>query len=181
MGYVRHLGHAARSKTNYRWLLVLEYAKFSVGEKWNNCPHPYRTVSIVRTKPERPPQNTPTRRDLRISRAGCQLYNSYNSSTNKIFGQQVLIATDKQTTLTLKSRASAFRTGVRCWDAAPTGKSVLCFSGDGWVASPTEWHQADALRCNKSQGPDVQLFWAICSDSSERHSVKLKRDYLSTM
>ena len=44
MGYVRHVGHAARSSKNPMRLLGIEYAKFSLHEKWNNCLHPYRTV-----------------------------------------------------------------------------------------------------------------------------------------
>ena len=40
MGYIRHVGHAAWSRKGHLWLLELEYAKFSLYEKWNNCPHP---------------------------------------------------------------------------------------------------------------------------------------------
>ena len=59
MGYVRHVGHAARSRKNHMWLPGLEYAKFSLHEKWNNCLHPYRTVIAERTNYHRPPENTP--------------------------------------------------------------------------------------------------------------------------
>ena len=35
MGYVRRVGHAARSsKKNHRWLPGVEQAKFSLQEKW---------------------------------------------------------------------------------------------------------------------------------------------------
>ena len=44
MGNVRYVEHAAKSSKNHIWLLGLEYAKFSLHEKWNNCSHPYRTV-----------------------------------------------------------------------------------------------------------------------------------------
>ena len=44
MGYVQNVGHSARSCKNHLWLLRLEYAKFSLYEKWNNCPHPYQTI-----------------------------------------------------------------------------------------------------------------------------------------
>ena len=40
--YVRHVGHAARS--NHLRLFGLEYDKFSLHEKWNNCPHSCQTV-----------------------------------------------------------------------------------------------------------------------------------------
>ena len=46
MGYVRHVGHATRRSKNHMWVRGLEYAKFSLHEKWNNCPHPYRTVIV---------------------------------------------------------------------------------------------------------------------------------------
>ena len=46
MGYVRHVGHAAWNSKNHMWLLGLEYAKFSLREKWNNCLHPYQTVIV---------------------------------------------------------------------------------------------------------------------------------------
>ena len=46
MSYVRHVAHAARSSKNYLWLLGLEYAKFSLHEKWNNCAHPCRIVIV---------------------------------------------------------------------------------------------------------------------------------------
>ena len=51
---IRHVGYVARSSKNDRWLLWLEYAQFSLHEKWNNCPHPYLTVGAERTKGERP-------------------------------------------------------------------------------------------------------------------------------
>ena len=59
MGYVRHAGRVARSSNNYLWLLGLEYAKFSLHEKWNNWPHPYRTVIAKRIKHHSPPDDTP--------------------------------------------------------------------------------------------------------------------------
>ena len=59
MGYVRHVGHAARSSTNSMWLLGLEYAKFSLHVKWINCLHPYRTVIACRINYHRPPEITP--------------------------------------------------------------------------------------------------------------------------
>ena len=59
MGYVRHVGHAARSSKNHMWLLGLEYAKFSLHEKWNKCQHPYRTVMASRINYHWPPENTP--------------------------------------------------------------------------------------------------------------------------
>ena len=37
----------------------LDYVKFSFHEKWNNCPHPYRMVSVERKKHEQPPENIP--------------------------------------------------------------------------------------------------------------------------
>ena len=48
MSYVRHVGHTATINKNHQWLLGLEYAKFSIHEKWNNCPHAYWTVSPER-------------------------------------------------------------------------------------------------------------------------------------
>ena len=44
MGYMRYVGYAARSSKIHMWLLKLEYSKFSLHKKWNNCPHPYRIV-----------------------------------------------------------------------------------------------------------------------------------------
>ena len=41
------------------WLLELEYAKFSVQEKWNYCLHAYLIVSTKGTKHMRPLKNTP--------------------------------------------------------------------------------------------------------------------------
>ena len=40
MGYVRHVGNAVRSSKNHMSLFDLEYAKLSLHEKFNNCPHP---------------------------------------------------------------------------------------------------------------------------------------------
>ena len=46
MGYVCHAGHAVRSSKNHLRLFGLEYAKFSLHEKWKKCPHPYRTNGL---------------------------------------------------------------------------------------------------------------------------------------
>ena len=59
VGYVHHVGHAARRSNNHTWLLGLEYATFSIHEKWINCTDPYRTVIAWRIKYHRPPENTP--------------------------------------------------------------------------------------------------------------------------
>ena len=65
MGYIRHVGHAGRSSKNHMRLLGLEYAKFSLREKWNNCLHPYRTVIVEGINYHRA-ENTPpdTRRHM---------------------------------------------------------------------------------------------------------------------
>ena len=44
-----HVAYCARREKQQQsqWLLWLEYAKFSLHEKWNNCLHPYVTVSAV--------------------------------------------------------------------------------------------------------------------------------------
>ena len=41
VGYVHHVGYAIRSSKIHRWLIGLETAKFSLREKWTNCPHSY--------------------------------------------------------------------------------------------------------------------------------------------
>ena len=57
-----HLGLCTPWRARYEkqqkshWLFALEYAKFSLQEKWNNCPHPYRTVGAERTKHVRLPR-----------------------------------------------------------------------------------------------------------------------------
>ena len=42
-----------------QWLFGLEYAKFLLYGKWNNCPHPHLTVSTIRTSRERPLKKPP--------------------------------------------------------------------------------------------------------------------------
>ena len=66
------LEHAVRQVTLN--ILVLEYAKLSLHEKWNIYPHPYRTVSAESTKYERSPKNAHLpvldHREIRVSLAG---------------------------------------------------------------------------------------------------------------
>ena len=44
VGYVRHEDHAREAANNQMCLFGLEYAKFSLHEKWNKYLHPYQTV-----------------------------------------------------------------------------------------------------------------------------------------